>query len=521
MKRFRKVTAAFVAIGCMSIALAGCGSSTSKDASDKPVNGGTLTYATDVQPTAGGINPYKSVAFASENVFVQLYDALLTRNEQGKIEPSLATEYKQVNDLTYDFTLRKGVKFSDGSAMTADDVVYSYQQMIAPGAGQRSYLAGLDSIQAVDESHVEFKFSQPNAGFLNLVSNNSLTPIVSKAWFEKASDTQRQREAMGTGPFQLDSWKDQVDITLKRNQNYWGPRPHIDTLVFKIIPDESARLAAVQQKQAQAGWLRDPQLADQGKNSGLSMGANASTRNLELFVNAESGPLSSTPIRQALSKGIDREALIKSVVFGHGEESFVVPVGDPAWGVKPTKSTPNYAYDPSGAKKLVAKSGLSNVSVPLYYASDASFSLDVPLYEMMKEQLNKVGINLELNAIPWSEVLTRYTQGDWDGLVSVPGVYYGEPSVYLNFLAKGSPYNKISNVEGKAGDLYEKMLTVSDTKERKDLVAQINDQIAQDALMIVPYAQPQRQELWSSSLKGYSVDPYTKRMNLKNAWIAQ
>lgn len=507
------------------LALAGCSAAGSETATPSaaatplgdPVEGGTLTYATDVQPQAGGLDPYANIAFANQNVTVQIYESLLTRSDDGTIEPLLASSYDQPDDLTYVFHLREGVTFSDGTPLTADDVVFSFQTL--QGTAAAMLLTGLADITATDPSTVTFTFSSPNGSFLNLAATRSQAPIVSKAWYEATPAEERQTGAVGTGPFTLESWKDQVSVTLSKNPTYWGEAPHVDTLEFLIVPDETARLSTLQQGDADAAWIRDPQLAAQAESAGqLAFGANAVTRSLSMYVNATEGALSDIKVRQALSKGIDRDQIIQVATYGYGKKSFVAPVGDPA-SIAPDAETPNYTYDVEGAKALLSEAGTPAVTVPIYYAADASFALDVPVVEIMKEQLAEVGITLDLKAVPWADILTRYTTGDWEGLILVPGTYQGDVTSYFSFLFPGVPFNQLGDAGQVALGQLSQVMAEGDPTARLALLDELTTTVAQDVLVLVPFAQPQRQELWADSLQGYSVDPYTYRSNLKSAWV--
>jgi peptide/nickel transport system substrate-binding protein len=510
----------------VTLALTACsggGSTGGGDAAGEPVDGGDLVYATDVQPAAGGLDPYLTSAFASENVLVQIYETLFVKDADGEIQPNLAEDYTQVDDLTLEVTLRDDVVFSDGTPLTAEDVKFSFDTMMVAGTPQAALIRGLASTEVVDDTTVRFTFATPNGAFLNVISARGNAYIVNQAWYESTSADDRQRSALGTGPFVLDDWQDNVAVSLSKNTEYWQEGlPHVDTLTFEILADETARQSALRQGSAQAGWLRDPSLASQLEGEGFTRGQNAATRNLYLAVNAQNGgPLADVRVRQALSMAMDRDEILSLGGGGNGEVSLAVAAGDPV-GVAPDEDTPNYSQDIEGAQELLAEAGYPDgVTIGLTYASDASFAIDVPAYEVMQEQVAEAGITLELNGTAWADLVSAYVGGTFgDDLTAVPGTYRPDPTAYLTaFLAPGVATNKVT-AEGdpgvaELGALFE----ATDPAERQAQLEELLDTVAENAYTYVLYASPQRYEVWSDELQGYEVDPYTYRSNLKDAWL--
>ncbi|CAN5270407.1 ABC transporter substrate-binding protein [soil metagenome] len=497
-----------------------------------PIDGGTLVYATDVEPAAGGFDPYVATAFSNQNVLVQTYESLLSRDRDGTIEPALATAWKQVDSTTLDVTLRNGVQFSDGSPLTVDDVVYSFGAMTAPSAPQSILLHGLESTTALDPRTIEFRFTQPNGSFLNILAAQGTTYIVNSTWYRHASTTERQRTTNGTGPFALDAWNDDVSLELVRNPHYWQEGlPHLDALTFEVIPDETARTAALRQGSGvDAAWVRDGRLidtvvgtngADNSGPNGFTVGRNSATRELSLFVNARSGPLADVDVRQAISLSLDRATIAKVAGGTSATTSLIVPPGDPnAIAVDP--DTPNYRRDVAGAKRLLAASGTPHPKVRLDYASDASFATDVPAYEVMKEELAEAGIELQLAAAPWASIISRYIGGTFTDLIAVPGMYQPDVTSYFaSFFSLTSPTNRVTTPQSPGVAELAALTAASDPVARRTLLATLEDIVATNAYVYVLYAQPQRFEVWSHRVKGYRVDPYGYRVNLKNAWLAE
>ncbi|MFL4475969.1 ABC transporter substrate-binding protein [Paeniglutamicibacter sp. MACA_103] len=504
------------------LALTGCSTIAVKaaDIPDAPARGGILQYGTDIQPVAGGIDPYTSQAFSGMNFWVQIYEPLLTRDDRGNIQPGLAAKWEQLDATTYRFHLRENAKFSNGAPLRAEDVEYSLETMAASGNLQARLLTEFESATVIDDHTVDAHLSGPSGTFLGVVSDAGTGSIVNKDWYSSASKEQRQRTAMGTGPFQLTGWQDNVVLELRRNEHYWDPTlPHLDGIDFRIFPDEQSRLAALRQGSVDAIWLGDEQLAEQVQGEGFEIGHNAATRSLNLFIDSTGGPTADTRIRQAISKAMDREKIALLASYGYGKIGGIVPVGDPAAIAHP-EDLPNYAHDPEGARALLEKADAVGTKVTITYPSDASFSRDVALYEVMKEQLRAVGIELVLNPLPWADTLSKYISGNFKGIIAIPGVARADASAYFSgFLAPNAPANTTGAHGKKATALWQKLNTTVAPAKRKEVLQQLENEVADQVLNLVPYVVTQRQELWSPRLQGYVPDPYSFRINLKKGWL--
>ncbi len=508
-----------------ALVLTACAGGASTEIADDgaPVPGGTATYAVDIEPIAGGIDPMVATALVAQTVMDQAYETLLTRSDAGEIEPGLATEYEQVDPTTFRFVLRQGVKFADGSDFTAEDVVYTFQTYQAATTGKKAYLAGLESVTADDDHTVTFHFTQPNGTFLNAVAHRESFMIVSSDGYGSASEEERQRTSFGTGPFVVSEWQDGVAITLTRNPHYWGEnQPYLDTLVLQLIPDESTRLAAVQQGTVEAAWFSDGTIADQAEAAGYLLGEVAYTQSLPIYINPESGPLSDVRVRRAVSLALDRQALVDVAMFGHGKVSTVVPAGDPM--APPVDAdTPHYTRDVAAAKALLAEAGQPNPQVTLSYFGDV-VQAQHPIYEVMQQQLAEAGITLNLKATPAAELAPIFTAGEtFTDLVSLPTSYKADPTFYFDtFLAEAGAMNHWKgNADADAAlDLLARAKAETDPATKGDLLAQLVDEVAEQVLVLVPMAVPQHFELWDDTrFRGYDTDPYGSRHRLKGSWV--
>ncbi|HXH32994.1 MAG TPA: ABC transporter substrate-binding protein [Plantibacter sp.] len=521
-KRIMVGTVAFVAA---SLALSGCApsSSSSGDAGD-PVAGGTLHWGVPAEPSAGGLDPMAASAVAAEVINSVAYDTLLAKDDDGVVIPALATEWSQPDDVTWVFQVRDDVTFADGSPFSADDVVYSFQQQQAATTSAATYLANVESVEKTGDSEVTFHFSAPDGTFLDAVSARQTFFIVSEEGYGAATPEERQRTTFGTGAFQVTDWQDGVSVTMEKNDEAWqDTKPYIDEIVFDFIPDESARLAALQQGSIQAAYFIDGSLADQAVQAGFTLGDVSYRQNLAVYINPETGPLADIDVRRAVALSLDRQALVDTAMLGYAALSFVPPAGDP--GALDPEGLPYYERDVDAAKKLLADAGQPNPTLTLSYMGDVA-QAHHPVYEMMQQQLAEAGITLNLQAKPLSEIAPIFTTGEtWTDLVAIPGspraasLFYYDP-----VLVDGGVYNHWEgNPEAdKARELFQQAKSESDPAAYADLVDQLAEEAAEQVLEIVPVAVPVYFEVWDGNkLHDYQSDAYYSRYRLDEAWLSQ
>jgi peptide/nickel transport system substrate-binding protein len=523
MKKPYLYGAAVVVVG--ALALTGCtsgGETPSNGAEGEPVAGGTLTWGVPAEPSAGGLDPMVASAIAAEIVDSIAYDTLLTRESDGTVNPALATEWSQPDELTWVFELRDDVTFADGSPFDASDVVYSFETR-KDGGTNATYLVNMESVEATGDHEVTFHFSQPDGTFLDAVSARQTFFIVSEDGYGKASEEERQTQTFGTGAFQVSEWSQGVSITLDKNENYWGEEPNLDSIVFELYPDESTLLAAVQQGSVQAASFIDGSLAGQAESAGFTLGDPPFRQNLAIYINPETGPLADIDVRRAFSLALDRQALVDTAMLGNAGISFVPPAGDP--GAPDASDLPYYTRDVDEAKKLLAAAGQPNPEITLSYMGDVAQSHH-PVYEMMQQQLAEAGITLNLKATPLSEIAPIFTTGEsWTDLVAIPGSPRASAAFYLQpVLLEGGVYNHWDgNPDAdKARDLLTKAMAAPSPEEYNELIGQLAEEAASQVLEIVPAAVPVYFEVWDANkLHGYESDAFYSRYKLDSAWLTE
>ncbi|MFI6402477.1 ABC transporter substrate-binding protein [Streptomyces sp. NPDC050548] len=501
--------------------LAACGgtATTAGSTSGKPVEGGTLTIGLDGEPTVG-FDPQVAQAFFDQQIVAQFYEGLLSLDNKGQIKPGLAKSYKQLDATTHQFTLRDGVTFHDGTKLTTDDVIFSLERLMDPAIkSPYTQQYRIKTVTAVDASTVEVKLSAPQPSLYNFLARPWSGAIMSKKWTTAQSANQLKQSENGTGPFSLKKWSKGISITLSGYKGYWDkPKPYLDTVIYRLIPDETSRVASLRSNSVQLLSFRDLRMVSDVKStSGVTEANGPLVSSVWLNMNTLSGPLADKRVRQAFNLAIDRDTLIKTLGSGSASFGYVIPPQDP-YGITPTTADPMYQHNQAKAVALLKAAGKSSVSIELTAPSDSAYGPDISALELMKAQLSKVGITLNLKLVPFASLVPKVLGGDYTDMIMLTSVLNADPAQYLDlWFAKGSPATKVKDQH--LWDLMAAAKSEQDNAKRVTLYHQLAQYIADEAYLLVPYAKAVRGEAWSDRLHGYQPDATATRLNLKNAWL--
>ncbi|WP_077000989.1 ABC transporter substrate-binding protein [Variovorax sp. KK3] len=332
----------------------------------------------------------------------QLYDTLYGFDAKGNLEPRAATGFKLSDDgLTYSYKLRAGMKFHDGEPVTAEDVKYSFDRILDPAtkSTKRPYLARVDSVRVAAPDTVEVKLKDRDGAFHNKVANNVF--IIPKKYATSLPDADAfARAPIGSGPYKLKSHKIGQELELERFDGYYGTKPAIKRLVFKIIPEGSTRANAIAKGEVdiviQVPTNYRKQL-EQNRELKVNSIPVASPMYVRLYTRDEASPLAKRDVRMALNLALDRKAIVDSVFHGVGKPlgtfiSEYFPYGsDPA--IKP------YPYDPQKAKALLASAGYpKGFKTKLYSPSDQAPELAAAIAAFWQQ----IGVQTEIARIDYA-----------------------------------------------------------------------------------------------------------------------
>ncbi|MBN9154299.1 MAG: ABC transporter substrate-binding protein [Microbacterium sp.] len=407
----------------------------------------------DIRQTAG--------AALDQILMDNVYQGLVARTPEQKIVPSLASDFTVSDDrLTYTFTLREGVTFDDGQALTPQDVVWSLQQHKANAAwADAATLSRVTSV-AADGQKITVTLSEPDSQLLWNLSGRAGTIL------KKGDTVDYKTAANGTGPFVLKSWKQGDSITFERNEKYWGTKAKVKEVVFDYIPDNQAALNAAKAGELDVVTGFDANLKEQIEAGGdyrLVLGK--STDKGTLAMNSHNQYLSDKRVRQAIRQAIDNKAIVKAM--GSGTTMYgPIPALDPGYedlsDVAP--------YDPEAAKKLLAKAGAKDITLTLTVYN--GYGTTIP--QILVSDLNAVGITLKVNSVEFSTWLNDvYLNKDYD----LSFVLHTEARDFENW---ANPDYYFTYDNAKVQDLYQKSLSATSDGEAADYLKQAAKIVSED-----------------------------------------
>lgn len=289
-----------------------------------PQQGGSITIA--LEGESNGWQPGISAATASGyNVLYAVYDPLVMQTSDGTYEPYLAKSFEPNEDFTaWTFTLRDGVTFHDGSALTAEIIAQNVEVLKDPTSNLAGTLAEVASVDAVDPLTVRYNLARPNAAFPALLVTTPGMPF-SMQNFQQLGPEGANANPVGTGPFTFDSWARDDRLTVVANESYWGTAedlgPYLDEIVFRPIPDEDTRLQSMLSGDVDVFQTLQPSIVGQAQEAAVDgamavhtfLGNNGGNSILNTLV----APIDDVRVRQALAHAADQEQLIE-VLGGTG-----------------------------------------------------------------------------------------------------------------------------------------------------------------------------------------------------------
>ncbi|PQP86419.1 peptide-binding protein [Paenibacillus sp. AR247] len=533
----KKWLSLLVSLSVVSTLFVGCGSkddasSTPKDEGNKesstntgtegtkeatgPVDGGTLTYGSFsdivsvnplfVQDTASGD--------AAEFMYAKLYD--INRTGEVVAEPwSLAAEPMTISEdgLTYTIKLKDSAKWSDGEAITADDVVFTFNSIKDPKVGSPG-MSGFDKVtkvEKVDDLTVKITLKQVYAPFQYVLS----TQIVPEHILKDVKPEELQKNVYGTdpaktvssGPWVWKEWKQKQYLSFERNPNYWGPKPHIDKIVYKIYADQNTEVQALIKGDVDLlGGIPVTQVDAVKSRDGLTviqepgpqyeyLGFNFNPDNFkDKFV-----PWAGQKTRQAIAYALNRQGMIDNVLKGTGK-LMNAPFLPGSWA-DPGDAAVNYAFDPEKAKQLLAEDGWTAGSDGILTKDGHRFSFELQynsgnsrreqVASVIQQNLKDVGIEVVPKALDFAAwVDQNLTPGKYPAILMGWSLNNPDPDGETTFSSKYFPpagQNQGFYKNEKLDKLWEEGTAVVDQEKRKEIYKQIGQEISTDLPYVFMY----------------------------------
>ena len=471
-------------------------------ASAQTVKVGLFSEPSAMDPHYHNLGPNN--AFSSN-----VYEALVLQDEQQKLMPGLAVSWKPVNDTTWEFKLRQGVKFHDGSDFNADDVIFTFER--APNVPNSpssfgTYLKG-KSFKKIDDYTVHAITEKPYP--LMPVDLSQIVIISNEVGKDVTTSQFNSGEAaIGTGQYKFVEWKPGDTITLTRNDGYWGEKAAFEGIEVKPIKSNPSRVAAL--LAGDVDFIDNVPTADIERlkaDSNVVLSSGISNRVIYLhmdrfrddspYITGTNGknPLNDLRVRKAISKAINRDAIVARVM-----EGVAIPAGQllpPGFFGTSDKIKPE-PYDPEGAKKLLAEAGYPNGFGMTIHGPNDRYINDAKIAQAVGQMLTRVGIDMKVETMPKSVFFSSASSGGPDKTPKYSfilvgwGSGTGEASSALKSLIHtkdsaggfgASNRGRYSNPE--VDSLIEQALATVDDPKREALLAKATE-IAMNDLAIIP-----------------------------------
>ncbi len=447
-----------------------------------------LTVGMVLEPT--GLDPTSGAAAAVDEVtYANIFEGLTRIDETGAVRPDLAESWDISEDgLTYTFHLQEGVKFHDGTPLTAEVVKFSLDRTTAPGStnAQKQLFAAIDTVDAVDPLTVRVTLKHRESNFLYNLGWGDAEIVA------PASAGTNATHPVGTGPFKFADWVKGDHVDLVRNPDYWGTPARLDRVTFKFVSDPSAAYSAMMAGDIDAfpNFPAPETLAQFKSDPRFSVVVGSTEGETIMAMNNGRKPLSDLMVRRAISYAIDRKAIIDGAMFGYGE-----PIGSHFSPLDRgyVDLTGLYPFNPDKAKELLKEAGYPD-------GFKVTLKLPPPSYarrsgEIIAQQLKAVGIDVQIIPVEWAQWLADvFKNKDYD--LSI--VAHTEPADY-DIYARDDYYFDYHS------DAVKKLVTAvgleADPAKRVELLGAIQKQIADDAVNVFLFELP-KLGVWSAKIKG-------------------
>lgn len=487
-------------------------------------SGGTLRVGLDVD--AGTGDPRLARDTSAFRLKELVFNGLVYVKPDYTPAPQLAESWENPDPQTWIFKLRKGVKFHNGQELKAEDVKYTFDTELDEkfAAPNRSFYTPIKKVDVVDDYTVKFTLDSAYGPFLTYMD----LAILPKAVAEKQGD-QFGNSPVGTGPFKFVSWKRGDTIELEAFNDYFEGRPKLDKVLLKIVPDNSARVVALESGDLDLvlSPLSPQDVTRMQGKSGFKVNRMPAAGYTYISLNTADPALSDVKVRQALSYLVNREQILSSIYKGIGQVA-KGPIPPGMWAY--SADLPSYDYNPTKAKSLLDDAGWKAGADGMRSKDGKPLKLTLRTHtedpdrrqviEVLQAEFTKAGIQADTNVIDFATMLNDMTAGKYQvAVIGWLNLANPDRAMFRQFTIGGAGnYGKYNNPD--VDKLIKDARTTLDQAKAKDLYQTATRQIVQDA----PYIFLQYQEyitIHKANLNGFVMNPVQYFYSLKDVSLGQ
>ena len=519
-----------VSIGLLVAALAG----SLVPAADAQKRGGTLTIVRPTDPVS--LDPNLETTAPGAWVYFNMLEGLLTLDDKVQVKPALATSYEVMSPTKVRFKLRPNVKFHDGTPFNAAAVKFTYDRALkgTPPARWASLVGSMAGAEVVDDLTVDIVTKEPYGPILRTLAMYCMGIVSPTAVQKMGPDF--SRAPVGTGPFKFVEWKTNTHVIIERNPDYWGDKALLDRVIFKVVPEEGARMIALQTGDADMVLFPSPaQLPALRKDSRFTVHETTGIRVVFVGLHAGQPPLDDVRVRQALLHAVDRKAILDNIMEGSaGPARGVLAPG--VFGYKDMKLDSVYPFDRARAKALLGQAGWTpgpdgimqkggqRLSLS-WVAARGRYPKDGEITEAVQAMLKDVGVEARVQILEWAAVFKQVRDATLNHHLFTLGWVTSNAdadySLYALFHSKNSPpagWNTSRYVNPKVDALIEQARRSLNQPERERLYGDVQDILAREMVWIPIYT---TKEIIATraGVKGFQIHPVEYNLTLSKTWL--
>lgn len=352
------------------------------------------------------LDPSQSANGTDLVIMTQVYETLLEIDHDTKeLKPKLAESYRTVSPTVWEIKLRQGIKFHDGSELTADDVKFSIERVLDPELSSPHYsqLSSIETVRVIDPYTLEIETKVPDPVLMRRMQplgGSGRLFIMSRNYYEGKDNNELASTPMGTGPYKLESWEKGQRLVLTRFDDYWGEQPDIDKGIFTFIPENSTRVNALLQNEVdiiQRLPITDVQRVEDSDTTLVISSPSGLVHTL--LMDSSKPPFDDINVRKAFAHALDVEDMVDGLLGEYGHV-YGVPMSPNV--LQYNGDIEPYAYDPDLSKELLKDKAPIKLET---FTSDGRYVNDRDFYNVINNQLEAVGFEITAQPLEWGRLI--------------------------------------------------------------------------------------------------------------------
>ena len=496
--------------------------------------GGTLTIVRPTDPVS--LDPQLETTAPGAWVYYNILEPLISLDEKMQIQLKLASSYEVMSPTKVRFKLRPNVKFHDGTPLNAAAVKFSFDRALrgTPPARWANLAGPLAGAEVVDDLTVDVLTKEPYGPILRTLAMVYCSIVSPTAVQKMGSDF--SRAPVGTGPFKFVEWKTNTHVIIERNPDYWGEKAFLDRVVFKVVPEEGARMIALQTGDADMVLLPSPpQLPALKRDPKFTVHEVVGGRVVFIGLHAGLAPLDDVRVRQALLHAVDRKAILENIMEGSAVAARGV-LAPGVFGFKDMQLDQLFPFDRNKAKALLTQAGWTpgpdgimqkggqRLSLT-WVAARGRYPKDGEITEAVQAMLKDVGVEAKVQFLDWATVFKEVRGETLNRHLFTLGWVTtnadADYSLYALFHSKQVPptgWNTSRYANPRVDTLVEQARRSLNQTERERLYAEVQDILAKEMVWI-PVYNTKEIVVTRASVKGFQVHPVEYNLGLWKTWL--